>query len=196
MMRGIFGGLWCNNALPKLRLILVFSLISAESTHSLSLDRFSTEIGGQYISDSESKGSETPERLPHFVLLNRTSGDVNSSYTITKRSTKVVGLSGNNEVIDSNSRDHVAYGVVGSRNTNGVLEAQTASVYGVRVEKSPKEVHYEDNGISIILANTGATLRLFGERFSATTIIRFVTAPAKKGSDCDDVPSTRSFPVS
>lgn len=76
------------------------------------------------------------------------------------------------------------------------LENRTASVRGIRVEDAKKGVSYENKGVSVILADSGALVRLFGERFTRHTIIRFVTEMGARGSDCDDLTSTKSFPVS
>ncbi|XP_035702383.1 metal transporter CNNM4 isoform X2 [Folsomia candida] len=68
----------------------------------------------------------------------------------------------------------------------------TASIHGFRVEDSSKPVTY-DNGASVILADKPALIRFFGAGFTKNTIIRFVTEMRPKGSDCDDLPSTKSF---
>jgi len=77
-------------------------------------------------------------------------------------------------------------------------ELMTASIHGLRIEEVSNGVGYEggSNGISIILADNEATVRLYGERFSKNTIIRFVTEEGARGSDCDDLPSTKQFHVS
>lgn len=76
------------------------------------------------------------------------------------------------------------------------LQEMTARVFGLRVEEVDKGVHYEDEGVSVILSNKEATIRLFGEGFTQHTIIRFVTQRMERGMDCDDVSSTRNFQVS
>jgi len=74
----------------------------------------------------------------------------------------------------------------------GDLSDLTANVIGIRIEDAAKPVSY-DNGVSSILANSEVTIRLFGERFTQHTIIRFVTERLPRGSDCDDISSTKGF---
>ncbi|CAG7717904.1 unnamed protein product [Allacma fusca] len=75
------------------------------------------------------------------------------------------------------------------------LENRTATVRGIRIEEAKKAVTYENKGVSVILADSVAVLRLFGDRFTRHTIVRFVTEMGSRGSDCDDVTSTRSFSI-
>jgi hypothetical protein len=75
------------------------------------------------------------------------------------------------------------------------LKDMTATVIGLRIEESSKPVTY-DNGVSSILAESASVIRLFGDRFTKHTIIRFVTEIRARGEDCDDLGSTKSFPVS
>lgn len=76
------------------------------------------------------------------------------------------------------------------------LEPLTASVRGLRVEDVSKGVSYEHNGVSVLLAEASAVIRLFGDRFTKDTVIRFVTEDGIRGTDCDDLTSTKSFAVS
>lgn len=64
------------------------------------------------------------------------------------------------------------------------LELKTATVRGLRIEESAKPVNYDEKGISVILADSGAVIRLFGDRFTKHTIIRFVTEMRTRGEDC------------
>jgi hypothetical protein len=76
-----------------------------------------------------------------------------------------------------------------------LLEYETATLHGIRVEKVSKEVSYEKY-VSVILADSEATIRLFGDRFSKNTMVRFTTESGTKGTDCDDVSATKTFHVS
>lgn len=75
-----------------------------------------------------------------------------------------------------------------------LFERMTAEVLGLRVEETAKGVSYKD-GASKILANSRAVIRFFGSGFTNNTIVRFVTEEGVRGTDCDDVTSTKYFQV-
>ncbi|XP_021952721.1 metal transporter CNNM4 [Folsomia candida] len=67
-------------------------------------------------------------------------------------------------------------------------------VHALRVEESTKPVTYE-NAVSVIVAESEAVIRLFGEGFGPNMVVKFVTDVRKAGSDCDFLSSTRSFVI-
>lgn len=58
-----------------------------------------------------------------------------------------------------------------------------AQITGLRVEDSSKPVSYE-NGVSVILAESEAKIRLFGISITENTAIRFTTEEMPEGSVC------------
>lgn len=56
-------------------------------------------------------------------------------------------------------------------------------VHALRVEESTKPVTYE-NAVSVIVAESEAVIRLFGEGFGPNMVVKFVTDVRKAGSDC------------
>jgi len=48
----------------------------------------------------------------------------------------------------------------------------------------------------VILANVPVPIRLFGQRFTNDTIVRFTTEVGEKAQDCNDLPSSKDYAVS
>ncbi|KAK2712702.1 hypothetical protein QYM36_011403 [Artemia franciscana] len=66
-----------------------------------------------------------------------------------------------------------------------IPDTEPAVVYGLRVEVVDKGVEFDANGSSIILADTDAVIRLYGENFSEDSQIRFVNGLKDRGEICD-----------
>lgn len=81
---------------------------------------------------------------------------------------------GKNEKIENGGRQ---------REDMSIHEMETALIRGFRVEESSKPVSYK-NSASVILAYSDSVIRIFGERFTNNTIIRFVTQEMTRGMDC------------
>ena len=63
------------------------------------------------------------------------------------------------------------------------------------IQDSEKGVTYEEHGVSTILADFSARIRLFGKDFTNFTVVKFVTEKQNRGEDCDDTPSSKTYTV-
>ncbi|XP_028166421.1 metal transporter CNNM4-like [Ostrinia furnacalis] len=61
---------------------------------------------------------------------------------------------------------------------------QFVSVDGIRVEDSAKEPKIVEDGVPSVLADTGVTLRIFGDGLTPKTVIAFTNYPQEYGQPC------------
>lgn len=68
-----------------------------------------------------------------------------------------------------------------------VVESKNVpKVKGIRVEEAVKDIEYNDHGMPKILTGK-ATIRLFGNGFSDTTMVAFTTQEKKFGEPCEGI---------
>ncbi|XP_059056452.1 unextended protein-like [Achroia grisella] len=68
--------------------------------------------------------------------------------------------------------------------TNVRAAPMVINVDGLRIEDSEKEPKITEDGLPSVLADTGVTLRLFGEGFTSRTVIAFTNYEQEYGQQC------------
>ncbi|KAH1005171.1 hypothetical protein HUJ04_006205 [Dendroctonus ponderosae] len=92
--------------------------------------------------------------------------------------------------------------MVGSRarrdeNATGMLNEESIGsirIKGLRLEASPKEIEYDENGVPGVLADLQHTVRLFGEGFTEGMTVTFTTEKGTFGEMCY-LPIAKGFPI-